>query len=54
MLVNLKSYLVMTGQWHFVRTDCNIHKTPKYKSTFDQRTEAEKAEIRAKTEFNMN
>ena len=41
MLVNLKSFLVMTGQWHFVRTDSTIHKTPKYKSTYDQRTERE-------------
>jgi hypothetical protein len=54
MLVNLKSYLVMTGQWHFVRTDSNIAKTPKYKSRLDQRTEAEQAELRAKSDFNAH
>ena len=54
MLVNLKSYLVMTGQWHFVRTDGNIHKTPRYKSGFDQKTEREKSELRARADFLEN
>lgn len=35
MLVNLKSYLVMTGQWHYVRTDKDIHCTPKFKSKYN-------------------
>ena len=42
MLVNLKSYLVMTGQWHYVRTDPDIHCTPKFKSKYNNKTEAEK------------
>ena len=54
MLVNLKGYLVMTGQWHFVRNDNNIHKTPKYKSRFDQKTEREKSELRAAADFLEN
>lgn len=35
MLVNLKSYLVITGQWHYVRNDNNIHCNPKFKSKFN-------------------
>ena len=54
MLVNLKSYLIMTGQWQFVRTDGNIHKTPKYKSRFDQKTEREKSELTARADFFEN
>ena len=42
MLVNLKSYLVMTGQWHYVRTDSDIHCTPKFKSKFNSLTERER------------
>ena len=42
MLVNLKSYLVITGQWHYVRTDNDIHCTPKFKSKHSERTEREK------------
>ena len=42
MLVNLKSYLVMTGQWHYVRTDSDIHCTPKFKSKFNNLTERER------------
>jgi len=34
MLVYLKTYLVKTGQWHFVQTDEDIHSNPKYKCTF--------------------
>jgi len=54
MLVNLKSYLVMTGQWHFVRNDNNIHKTPKYKTRFDQKSEREKQELKAEADFDNN
>ena len=34
MLVNLKSYLIMTGQWHYVRTDSDIHSNPRFKAKF--------------------
>lgn len=32
MLVNLKSYLIMTGQWHYVRNDSDIHSNPRFKA----------------------
>lgn len=41
MLVNVKSYLVLTGQWHYVRTDRDIHCMPKFKSRFNEKTERE-------------
>jgi len=39
MLVYLKTYLVKTGQWHFVRTDDDIHITPKFKCAFEELSE---------------
>lgn len=44
MLVNLKSYLIMTGQWHYVRTDRDIHSMPKFKSKYNSKTDREKKE----------
>lgn len=44
MLVNLKNYLVMTGQWHYVRTDRDIHSTPKFKSKYNSKTDREQKE----------
>lgn len=35
LLANVKSYLVMTGQWHYVRSDRDIHITPKFKSKYN-------------------
>ena len=43
MLVNLKRYLVFTGQWHYVRPDRDIHCTPKFKSKYNKMTERELA-----------
>lgn len=45
MLVNLKNYLLSTGQWNFVRTDSDIHKTPKFKCLPKDLTEAERADL---------
>ena len=42
MLVNLKSYLIMTGQWHYVRNDQDIHCNPKFKAKIFQQTRREK------------
>jgi len=42
MLVNLKSYLIMTGQWHYVRNDSDIHCNPKFKAKLHQQTRGEK------------
>ena len=42
MLVNLKSYLIMTGQWHYVRNDADIHMNPKFKAKIFQQTRKEK------------
>ena len=48
MLVNVKSYLVLTGQWHYVRGASDIHCMPRFKSPYNQKTqremEAEQAE----------
>ena len=43
-LVNVKSYFVLSGKWHYVRTDSDIHCTPKFKSSESQLTEREKKE----------
>lgn len=34
---------MITGQWHYVRNDSNIHCNPKFKSKFNQKTEREAA-----------
>ena len=34
LLVFLKAYLVKTGQFHFVRTEDDIHSTPKFKCAY--------------------
>lgn len=51
MLVYLKTYLVKTGQWHFVRTDNDIHVTPKFKCATEDRTEAEQQEANEAADF---
>lgn len=42
MLVNVKSYLVLTGQWHYVRGASDIHCMPRFKSPYNQKTQREK------------
>ena len=51
MLVYLKNYLVKTGQWHFVRTDKDIHITPKFKCTSNELSEKEQTEEQTRKEF---
>jgi len=54
MLVYLKTYLVKTGQWHYVRTDDDIHVTPKFKSFIRDRTDQEKYEHEMTKDFLRN